>query len=294
MLPDETGIQRHFCRELKTQLEYTNEISKRAWLLLEEPIQLNAAYDPPVIAAASSLYVRACRMLRQAAILAELGQADGMEVIVRAMFDGALSTGFICRENVSIKGVHRDYRHLFAEPLSRGFRTSLYVLFGAMQRVKLQNNIDAHLGNEVTMPENNDELRRCKEELGEDWVEFLWKANTCAGVSIANLADSLDAASWYLTLYKKHSTTTHGNDPDAYIRFPKGLDKTAEVHPQSDVEDTMGVLFLANAAFGFTIGQFGDIIDKTHQPYVESNLFADGMPEFDAVFRRGVIPPWLE
>src|SRR5262245_17965260 len=127
MLPYEEEVVAGVRRELGVQLAYAEEMLRDALVVAVPPFMPRRKKLHPIVKdMALGLHVRVCRKFRQALLLVPIGQADGIEILCRSMFEATLAQIFICRSRVRLRHIGGTPVNLHGETLSQTFRARLY------------------------------------------------------------------------------------------------------------------------------------------------------------------------
>src|SRR4051812_7405348 len=128
MLPLEDEAITAVRQILGPQLDYARNALREALVLVTPPVHFRKEkMYGAVVDMAVGLHVRICRKFRQALTLTEIGQADGVEMLCRSMYEAALAQAFICRPSVKLKKANRKPVDLFGRKLTQNFRAQLYI-----------------------------------------------------------------------------------------------------------------------------------------------------------------------
>jgi hypothetical protein len=147
MLPNEDRVIAGVKQTLGPQLEYARKSLFEALVALEHPVNLRfKSIHPAVPDMAIGLHVRLCRKFRQAIALTEVGQADGVEMLCRSMFETALAQAFICRPTVKLRYVNGPAVPLFGQKLTRDFRAQLFIAHTFLREEKRSTKMSEKRG----------------------------------------------------------------------------------------------------------------------------------------------------
>jgi hypothetical protein len=174
-----------------------------------------------------ALFVKAGMSFWGARMLCENALDRTAAPVVRSMFETFLTIAFLLRRDVSLrhfsKGVE-THVDLLGEKLTPEFRMAMYATWCV---VKDEQAIE-RMQYVPELAPGGDELSRRLATIGRtahvatvgpEWEKRLRKNNTCAGVSIADLAYSMGHAVLYGTLYWKASGSVHQSDAMEYLDF---------------------------------------------------------------------------
>jgi hypothetical protein len=226
-------------------------------------------------------------------LLARIGQADGVDMLCRSIYEAALAQAFVCRPTVKLKQANGKPVDLYGRKLTQNFRAQLFAAHtfnrdetryeGMGQKSGLKQM--AARGQKVGDPTYS----AVKAAIGPQWWQKLKRSTTCAGLSVRGLAHSLGDgfARWYYAIYSLHSDQVH---PAAFHRFIKLTKVGTNLCWQDAAYELELALCYATFMISLAAGEFAKLLDKTYQPYIDAHMFDETYPEFKKVFVR-VCPP---
>jgi hypothetical protein len=286
MLPKENNARARIASDLKDQLAYCHNSLQESIQMIASPIHFQKGMHPLVFDMTLGLHVRIVRKYGQVLHLAELGQADGAEVLCRTMYESLLAQAFICRPRIRLRRTDKSVLNLHGKKLTKEFRALLYYAHDAIQNEKSLEHKEKLRGFKRIAKDirkvANQPLSEIKTVLGPAWSKAL-RANTCAGVHVSDLAFSLghQIYVWYRTLYGEHSSHVHTGD---HRRFATRDAKGPYVRWQDDNDDVARALLYSTAILGLATSEYARLFDKTHKPYLEARLFESTYDELKEVF----------
>ena len=296
MLIHEFPFEEQQFQTIQTQLADVIDYSKRLLLsiraLLNPPVAFQAHFADPVVGAALSLLLRACRRYRQVIALSELGQADGADVIGRSMFESFLTIAFVCREQVQLSRRNSSKpANQFGKELTREFRAKLYYTHSNLKKERFFENLrtvaNAKHVAEEKLNERPGFVDSAIEDIGPEWSRAIKKENTCAGLSIQDLSHSLGVYDLYRTIYAQQSFRVHSADAGDYLKIADGNSQPS-AHYQSDVAEIKAALWCATTMVHLAAQEFGVLLDMKSKSYSKEISLTNSPAVVREVFRMGV------
>jgi hypothetical protein len=288
MLPNETKVITGVNRKLRPQLDYAQRALREMLVAVESPIYPRKEFPLVVQDMAIGLHVRICRKFRQALLLTEIGQADGVEILCRSMYEAALAQAFVCRQTVKLKRTNGKAVDLHGRRLTQLFRAQLFLAHTLIRDESRLEHMSKHAGLKRLAAQElklaKPVIDDAKKMVGSDWSKTL-RGGTCTGLSIKDFAYSLGDGlfRFYRTVYAIHSGQVH---PGEYHRFTTRTKGETTLRWQDESDQIELALCYATAVASLGLGEFAKLLNKAHQPYLAAHMFEDTYPEFKKVFAR--------
>jgi hypothetical protein len=168
------------------------------------------------------LIAKACRQYRAIVALAEISLGDVAESNGRMLLETMLTTDFLLRPVVTLKRDGKPLPDVAGYPLTRVFRTKLYLAHDAASTLKTLKGMAA-AGNHIG-PDAERALKLAEEdknehakEIGPVWAKRQEKGGTFTGVKIRHLAESLDRLFLYQTFYGPACAGVHATNAARFV-----------------------------------------------------------------------------
>lgn len=172
-----------------------------------------------------ALFVKTNLLFRSAILLYEHGLDRPALALNRSLFEAYLLLEFLTRERVELFKTENGNRQPFRiskEELTIDLRHRLYWAWSILRESQSWSKSNEVRKRIAEFPEENE--RGIEEELAQQLerttINKLKNANTCAGVSISDLAKSLGSKhhDWYVTIYSSDCAFHHHSEIDQYFQ----------------------------------------------------------------------------
>ncbi len=226
-LTDEDAARHAIRTSLATELNDTAEMLQFGRALPELIHPDTHAELEGILIAPLALFVKAGMSFRGARMLCENALDRTAAPVVRSMFETFLTIAFLLRRDISLRHFSRGVEtpvDLLREQLTPEFRMAMYAAWcvvkdeQAIERMRFVPEL-APGGDQLSRRLATIGRTAHVDTVGPEWEKRLRKNNTCAGISIADLAYSMGHAVLHGTLYWKASGSVHQSDATEYLDF---------------------------------------------------------------------------
>lgn len=235
--------------------------------------------------------VKACRQYRGIVALAEIALGDVAENIGRMMAETILTAEFLMRPALVLKRDGKPVPEVPGYPLTTAFRTKLYLTHDAASSFKTIREMAKFgyiepLEAEFVIALAEERAKELANEIGPEWAKRLKDSRTFSGVSVLDLAESIDMLFLYNVFYRPSSSGVHAADANQYIEPEERPDGGITFHALSSGKGIakslsfaslvlLKVLNVVNQRFGFGLDErLSDIaprIQRMKQNFSDEN-----------------------
>jgi hypothetical protein len=214
---------------------------------------------------------KACRQYRAIVALAEIALGDVADSNCRMLAETMLAAQFLMRPALVLKQGNKPLPEVPGFPLTRAFRAKLYIAHDATSTLKTLREMAKYGG--INAEDAGRALavaeRHAKEEsdgIGEEWARRQRERKTYSGLSVLELAESLDLPFLYDSFYRPSSASVHGTDARRYVEAqeqPDGGISFSAIFSEKGVAEALvfsslmllEVLKVANERFGLGLDE---------------------------------------
>jgi uncharacterized protein DUF5677 len=231
MLPDEAEARAKLSELFRKQFAEMDELHDFSVKLIPFPLRIDAQphLDRSTVDVALALYVKASRQFRGIQLLCEAGLGTDAYALARNLFETTLAVCFVLQPRFIPKRNGRRLTRVKGKPLSSRFRARLYIANLAFEQERMLRHWRTTTGlRRVAARTTDASIRKrvidAEAVIGPDWTERLKQSHSYSGLSIKDLADSLNLRTSHATFYRSASWSTHATDAEAFFSAELTLD----------------------------------------------------------------------
>jgi hypothetical protein len=168
------------------------------------------------------IVAKACRQYRGIVALVEIALGDVADSNGRMLAETMLAAEFLMRPTLILKRGKKPLPEVPGYPLTTAFRTKLYLAHDAASTLKTlremvkHREIDAEEGaRTVALAEQ--QAKEGADEIGPEWARRQKESGSYSGISVLDLAESIDMPFLYHAFYRPASAGVHGTDARKYV-----------------------------------------------------------------------------
>jgi len=223
-LPGESELGAAIRRDLAPELQITKEMLDLGIGIFQPIVRPKPAeeMDRFEVWMCLGIVAKACRQYRGIVALAELALGEVADSNGRMLAETLLAAEFLMRPTFELKRSNKLLPEIPGYPLTRAFRTKLYLAHDASSSLKTiremvkHGEIDAVEGaNAIKLAE--EEAKSAADEIGPEWAARLKKGRSYSGVGVLDMAESINMPFLYHTFYRPSSAGVHATDARKFI-----------------------------------------------------------------------------
>lgn len=223
MPPDETEARAKLRTVFEEEFDQLAALQVLSVSLIPFPLRIDShsTIDRSVVDVALGLYVKACRQIRGIQLLCEAGLGSDAYALTRHLFETTLALSFVLSPRVVLRQDGKRLPKVKGRPFSTRFRARLYIANLAFERERMLRRWKATKGLKrrgVTTLDVKAIQKRAQDGaavIGPEWTARLRRSRSYSGLTIKDLAASLDFRTSYETFYRMSSWPAHAIDADA-------------------------------------------------------------------------------
>jgi hypothetical protein len=169
------------------------------------------------------IVAKACRQYRGVVALAEYALGDVADSNGRMLAETMLAAQFLMRPTLILKQGGKPLPDVPGYPLTTAFRTKLYLAHDAASTLKTIREMVKHgeicaedADRVVVLAEQ--QANQAADEIGEEWTRRQKSRGSYSGLSVLELAESIEIPFLYHTFYRPASAGVHGTDARKYVQ----------------------------------------------------------------------------
>jgi hypothetical protein len=200
------------------------------------------------------LMAKACQQYRAIVALAEISLGNVAESNGRMLLETLLTTQFLLRPVVTLRRGGKPLPEVADYPLTRAFRTKLYLAHDAASTLKTLKGMATTGDLSATDADRalvlaEKQVKEDADEIGPEWAERQNRSHTFTGVNIHDLAESLDQLFLYQVFYRPACAGVHGTNARKFVEPHEQPDGRITFSAVSNTTGVAEALVFSSLAF---------------------------------------------